>query len=143
MGVSVLQMFYRPPLQGQIHNIRAIADFAVKGVEVLALAREFDLVKTWNWTAADSAITKTRSDFDIDALVVLKMPWPYKPRCAALTSKGGDFLDEKGNLTVVFDSCLPVRILPVCRWCTLHCLQPVEGSGDRYSSVGRTEATWN
>jgi hypothetical protein len=102
-------MFYRPPARSQVHNIRAIADFAVKSVEVLALAREFDLVKTWNWTTADSAILVTRSDFDVDALAVLKMPWPYKCRFAAFSCKGGDLLDENGSLAVVFSSCRPVR----------------------------------
>lgn len=134
-------MFYRPPMQGQIHNIRAVADFAVKGVEVLALAREFDLVKTWNWTASASAILKTRSEFDIDALAVMKMPWPYKHRCAAFSSKGGDLLDERGNMTIVFDSCLPVRLLLVSLWCMRHCIQPAEAGCDRYRLARRKEAS--
>ncbi|NJR42774.1 MAG: hypothetical protein HC767_09020 [Akkermansiaceae bacterium] len=106
-----MQMYYRPPVRGQIHNIRAIADFSVKTIEVLALAREFDLVKTWNWTAADSAILGTRNEFDMDALAVLKMPWPYKHRFAAFSFKGGDFLDERACVTALFNSCRPVRSL--------------------------------
>lgn len=115
-----MQMFYRPPVHGQTHNIRAVSDFAVKAVEVLALAREFDLVKSWNWTASDSAILETRSEFDMDALAVLKMPWPYKHRFAAFRFKGGDFLDERGCVAAFFDSCLPVRPLQVfcCGVCT-------------------------
>lgn len=103
-----MQMFYRPPEQGQMHNIRAVADFCVKSVEILALAREFDLVKTWNWTVSESAILENRSEFDVDALAVLKMPWPYKPRFAAFSCKGGDLLDERSSLAVLFQSCCQV-----------------------------------
>jgi hypothetical protein len=101
----LMQMFYRPPVNGQVHNIRAVADFALKSVEILALAREFDLVKSWNWTVSDSSVLETRGDFDIDAMVVLKMPWPYKQRFTAFRCKGGDFLDERGSVAVVFESC--------------------------------------
>jgi hypothetical protein len=55
--VTALQVFYREPRDdSHIHSFRFVADFALPTVDILALAREFDLVASWNWTVTDSQV---------------------------------------------------------------------------------------
>jgi hypothetical protein len=101
---SFLQTFYRKRPDSQVHNLRAVADFACTAVEVLALAREFDLISTWNWTVQESHIVETHSDMDIVALAVVKMPWPYRNRMATVRAVGGDCLSDRACAIVYFHS---------------------------------------
>ena len=87
-----------------MHNFRIVADFALPAVDVLALAREFDLVSSWNWAVTDSQILTEYGDMHIDAYAVLRMPWPFANRRAVLTAEGGDCLDEAGCATVLMQS---------------------------------------
>lgn len=107
-----LQIFYRRHAQATVHQFRFIADFACSLVEVLALAREFDLISSWNWTVPDSRILSERSDMDLSAFAVVRMPWPFNNRYATVRAQGGDCLQEDACARVVFASCPCVRAPP-------------------------------
>lgn len=107
--VRLLQIFYRRQPAATVHHFRFIADFPCALVEVLALAREFDLISSWNWTVPDSLILSERSDMDLSAYAVVRMPWPYNNRYAAVRARGSDCLQEDACAKVIFASCPCVR----------------------------------
>lgn len=112
-----LQIFYRRQPHTTVHHFRFIADFPCALVEVLALAREFDLISSWNWTIPDSVILSERSDMDLSAYAVVRMPWPYHNRFAAVRAQGSDCLQEEGCANVIFASCPCVRPPPPHHYC--------------------------
>jgi hypothetical protein len=99
-----VQNFYRKRPDSPIHSFRFIADFPSAGADLLALAREFDLAPSWNWSVPDAAILATRSDIDMDVYLVLYLPWPFSNRRAALRVIGSDMLKEEGALVVTMHS---------------------------------------
>jgi hypothetical protein len=84
-----------------VHCFRFVADFALPTGDIVALAREWDLVHTWCWPAADSAIVAERDAFDLDAYLVLQLPWPFPNRYTVLRIEGGDCLADDGCVVVL------------------------------------------
>ena len=100
-----LQIFYRGPRGGsKIHCFRFIADFAIPTGDIVALAREWDLLHTWCWPAADSVILEERDDFDFDAYLVLQLPWPFPNRYTVMRVAGGDCLADDGSVVVLMET---------------------------------------
>eukprot|EP00892_Ulva_mutabilis_P000409 jgi/Ulvmu1/10369/UM061_0052.1 len=124
-----LQIFYRRNPQATVHQFRFVADFAASLVEVLALAREFDLISSWNWTVPDSRILSERSDMDLSAFAVVRMPWPFNNRYATVRAQGGDCLQEDSCARVVFASCACDEVPESARHADR--VEVLEGSGVR------------
>lgn len=87
-----------------MHRFRFLADFALPTCEIVALAREWDLVRTWCWPAADSALLAEYGDFDMDAYLVLQVPWPFPNRRTVMRTHGGDCFDEDGAAVVLMET---------------------------------------
>ena len=99
------QIYYRGPQRGsKVHSFRFVADFALPAMDVVALAREWDLVHTWCWPAADSAILQERGNFTFDVYLVLQLPWPFPDRKTVICVQGGDCFEGDGTACVLMES---------------------------------------
>jgi hypothetical protein len=87
-----------------VHSFRFVTDFAHSSTDILALAREFDLIPSWNWSVVDAAVLAARGRVDMDVAFVLYMPWPFANRRAAVRLDGANCLDEDGSMTVAMAS---------------------------------------
>lgn len=79
-----------------VHSIktRAVFDFPLE--EVLALVREFDLVKTWNSQLINSDILAEPSGVEMLVYAAIWLPWPMSTRELVIQVVGSEVLDEYG-----------------------------------------------
>jgi hypothetical protein len=68
------------------------------------MAREFDLVRTWNKYVTTSDILQTSCDVDILTYASVWMPWPMSERDVYIQAVGLDRLEEDGLMAVSFSS---------------------------------------
>ena len=71
---------------------------------VLAIAREFDLVASWNNFLLDTTILETTSLLSVVVYAGLWVPPPLSNRDFAVHVQGFDLLDEHGCVLVLFNS---------------------------------------
>lgn len=71
---------------------------------MLALAKEFDLVKTWNKYVTESLVLRETDLTEMTVYVTVWMPWPFNDISIVMQSLGTDLLEEEGCLVVLFHS---------------------------------------
>ena len=77
-------------------SLRFSSTFDVRPSCLLACAREWDLLKTWNKYCPNTEIVRENSLLSIDVYGELWLPWPFSNRFVVMRAEGFDALDEHG-----------------------------------------------
>jgi hypothetical protein len=101
---------------------------------VLCLAREVDLVDSWNPAMAQVAELSTHSINELLAYLALWVPWPMSTPEVVVRGVGADLLDVTGAVLL---ACAHVPELPVggVGW-----VMVVVGAGGRAGALGHVAA---
>lgn len=113
-GVLVLQTWYKhePSERASdtsVHKFKFVADFECCAHEVMALAREFDLISTWTNLMLDSKILSYLGFLDFSVYSGIRFPWPFAARQAFVRARGSHCLQSDGSLLVLVESFEPSK----------------------------------
>mmetsp|Transcript_12054 Transcript_12054/g.20385 ORF Transcript_12054/g.20385 Transcript_12054/m.20385 type:complete len:504 (+) Transcript_12054:132-1643(+) len=126
------KMLYKQ--EGRIHCFIIELTLEASLKECVALAWEFDLIKTWNRFVSDTVKLHEEKCFRMWAYAGVWLPWPIPDRQLTVFSKGLDFLEEHDCMVFLVESTetLPVgaRALPkgAKDRVTIDVLQPSGGA---------------
>jgi hypothetical protein len=96
---------YRHPVAGStVHCFKGACLLPAPLTHVLAMAREFDLVKSWNSYITVSNIVGVNCQVDVTTYAAVWMPWPFAERDVFIQAVGVDHLDDTGHMAVSFGS---------------------------------------
>ena len=99
-----LRLLYRHESGSSVHCFKGSCLLPCPVEQPLAMAREFDLVKTWNKYVTTSDILLTSCDVDVLAYASVWLPWPMSERDVYIQAVGLDRLEEDGLVAVSFSS---------------------------------------
>jgi hypothetical protein len=99
-----VQVLYRHKHGETTHAFKFVADFECAAHEALALAREFDLVHSWNHMCVESRILRVVHDFELTLYAAIRMPWPLSARQAVVHVHGLDCLTSDSAAVCLFAS---------------------------------------
>jgi len=99
-----LLVHYRHEPGTQVHSIRFESEFDFPAEQLLALAREFDTVKSWNKFMSESTILSEISPAEVWVYAAVWLPFPFSQRDLVMHCTGVDLLEEEGCFVVLCDS---------------------------------------
>eukprot|EP00873_Tetraselmis_striata_P007111 jgi/Tetstr1/427375/TSEL_017539.t1 len=99
-----LLVHYRHELGTQVHSIRFESEFDFPAEQLLALAREFDTVKSWNKFMSESTILSEISPAEVWVYAAVWLPFPFSQRDLVMHCTGVDLLEEEGCFVVLCHS---------------------------------------
>lgn len=99
-----LRLLYRHSPGSTVHCFKATCGLPAPMEQPLAMAREFDLVTSWNSYITNSPILKTFCDIDMLVYASVWLPWPFAERDVLISAVADDQLKEHGVIAVSFAS---------------------------------------
>ncbi|KAI8468372.1 MAG: hypothetical protein J3K34DRAFT_12713 [Monoraphidium minutum] len=86
------------------HCFKSACELDCEMHELLSMAREFDLVPTWNSYITQTDILQISSLVELLVYASVWMPWPFAERDVLIQAVGIDMLAEDGSLAISFSS---------------------------------------
>eukprot|EP00775_Hariotina_reticulata_P008307 gene8307-8492_t len=99
-----LRLLYRHQQGTTVHCFKGSCTLPAPLEQPLAMAREFDLIHSWNSYLTNSSIVRTFCDVDLLAYASVWMPWPLAERDVLISAVADDQLKERGVIAVSFAS---------------------------------------
>ena len=84
-------------------SIRFVAPFDVPCTSLAAIAREFDLVTSWNKFCSNALILSVHSLMSLSIYAESWLPWPYANRSLILKALACDVLDQHGCYCIIME----------------------------------------
>ncbi|KAG1677854.1 hypothetical protein FOA52_008618 [Chlamydomonas sp. UWO 241] len=100
VSTGELSMFYQHEAWSSVHSFRARCTLTCPPENLVACAREFDLIKTWNKHCSESLLLAEPGPMEVTAFATLAIPWPLPNADVLAGAIGVDALDEYGVLVV-------------------------------------------
>jgi hypothetical protein len=101
---SELQVLYHHAAGSQMHSIACSGTVPAPARDVLAIAREFDLVQTWQRFVTDTIVLATAGLFQVDVYASVWTPPPLCHRDFSVRIVGHDLLAEENAILLLFRS---------------------------------------
>ncbi|GBF90344.1 hypothetical protein Rsub_02450 [Raphidocelis subcapitata] len=100
-----LRLLYRHgPQTETAHCFKAACELDCELPELLSMAREFDLVPTWNSYITQTDILQITSLVELLVYASVWIPWPFAHRDVLIQAVGMDMLAEDGSVAISFAS---------------------------------------
>lgn len=104
-GEEGLRLMYRQgPHNATTHCFKSGCILNCELHELLSMAREFDLVPTWNSYITQTDILQISSLVELMVYASVWLPWPFAERDVLIQAVGIDVLAEDGSLAISFAS---------------------------------------
>eukprot|EP00882_Tetradesmus_deserticola_P012675 GHRQ01013432.1.p1 GENE.GHRQ01013432.1~~GHRQ01013432.1.p1 ORF type:complete len:362 (+),score=121.86 GHRQ01013432.1:773-1858(+) len=99
-----LRLLYRHAAGSTVHCFKGSCLLPAPMNHPMAMAKEFDLVSSWNSYITNSSILRTFCDVDMLVYASVWLPWPFAERDVLISAVADDQLKEKGVVAVSFAS---------------------------------------
>ncbi|KAK3280440.1 hypothetical protein CYMTET_11720 [Cymbomonas tetramitiformis] len=99
-----LRVSYKKEEDDPVHRFKFEATFETATLDLLSLAREFDLISSWNTFILDPTILCRTSFTGLMVYLGVWVPWPATSKDVILSARGFDLIDEQGDVVCIFQS---------------------------------------
>ncbi|WIA14126.1 hypothetical protein OEZ85_002670 [Tetradesmus obliquus] len=99
-----LRLLYRHAAGSTVHCFKGSCLLPAPIYQPLSMAKEFDLVSSWNSYITNSSILRTYCDVDMLVYASVWLPWPFAERDVLISAVADDQLREKGVVAISFAS---------------------------------------
>ncbi|KAF8061318.1 hypothetical protein HT031_004409 [Scenedesmus sp. PABB004] len=107
-----LRVMYRHTPGSSVHGFKGSATLPAPMAQPVAMAREFDLVTSWNSYVTTSDVLRTYCLIDLLVYASVWLPWPLAERDVVISAVADDQLREHGVVAVSFAT--PPALPPGC-----------------------------
>lgn len=111
VSTGALRLLYRHEEGSAVHSFKAVTIMDAPTMHILCLAREVELVRTWNHMLLDGSVLAEMSLVEMLVYMAVWVPWPLKQPALIMRAISTDLLEDEGCFLTCVES-VDERSLP-------------------------------